>query len=213
MRCNFGYDPTMPLRLLYFLTILLLIIVASAYFYLRFKNKQALNNNPQSSLNLRQLLTQRQTASLEAIRLPVTLLFVFSILLIWFGQLVYPRVRPSQVGWVVGVMVIGFLLFVVGAQLAVRQKMLTPMVTAVHKICAYFKIKSWQLLLFCIAPLYVAMTSIAAGDQLIANHALVASLSWIILIGLLIAANYQSPSHQYASHRHISGLPFQQAST
>ncbi|MEM7335196.1 MAG: glycosyltransferase family 39 protein, partial [Chloroflexota bacterium] len=132
-----------------------------------------------------------QSVSLETIRLPVTLLFIFALILIWFGQIIYQRVLQSQTGWVAGLIACGFVLFIVAAQLAMRQRVLAVVITAVQALCRYFKIQSWQLLLFCIAPFYVAMTSLAAGDKLIANHALVASVSWLIVIGLLIAAGYK----------------------
>ena len=198
----------MPLRVLYFVTTVLFVIVAITYFYLRYRNRQPVLSDPQTDVAIWQRLSQTQAVSSEAIRGPITLLLMISLLLIWLSQILYRRVPPHQTKWLVVLIGIGASLFIFAGQTAVRQHLFSFVVEIGHKVCRYFQIEKWQLVLFLTAPLFVMITILAAGDKLLAIHALSANFAWLLVIGFVIVGAYRKEAATQLSRWEIWLLAF-----
>lgn len=194
----------MPFKLLYSATLVIFLLVAISYFGLRYWNRR----HTASNIDIWQKIRQTEVVSAEAIRTPVTVLLLIGLLLIWLGQLLYKRVYAHHTPYVIVLMVIGGVLFVFAAQTAVRQRMFVWMITAVNKVCHYFKITPGQLILFLTAPLFIWITTLAAGDKLIAIYGRVASLSWLFVIGFVIAGNYRKEPQETMSRWEMWLLAF-----
>lgn len=195
----------MPLRVLYFVTIAIFILVAISYFLIRSHNRQA---TAVSSSFSPKVWLKATPVELHALRLPITLLLISGLLLIWLGQLIVQKVPPhvTQQVWVlIGV---GGVLFVAAGQTAVRQKLWVGVARPLSALCRIFQLASWQLLLLFIAPLFAWLTSLAAGDRLIANSAPVANFSWLIVIGCVVALLYRKEESTVLSRWELRLLAF-----
>ncbi|MCA9930652.1 MAG: hypothetical protein KC419_19340, partial [Anaerolineales bacterium] len=91
----------------------------------------------------------------DALRLPVTVMLVGSVLLVWMGQTLYSRVPPVEQRAVIFLMVLGGLAFLWAGSIARQQRVPRRLVPGVRRLCAYFEIQAGQLLLLLFAPLFV----------------------------------------------------------
>lgn len=181
----------MPLENLYVVAIILLFLVGGSYAALRRYNQtEAPSDFPNDTPNAAPFFARRLLGR-EASRGPVTALLLLGILLIWLGQSTYRQLPEGETRLVLLLMVMGGLMFLFGGQTAVRNQTLQGIITTVQRICAYFRIAPWQLVLLLSAPLFMLLTSAAAGTKLEALQPWVANLSWLLAIGLLIVGSYR----------------------
>lgn len=184
----------MPLENIYVAAIILLFLVGGGYAALRqFNQKRADKTALHQAIPLGSEQRRFSTVpvSRSAGRGPITAILLIGIALIWLGQSAYRHIPPDKAPLVLLIMAVGGLMFVVAGQTAVKQRIFLDVVHVVKKICAYFRIEPWQLVLLISVPFFVLLTSVAAGTRLEAHQPWVANLSWLLAIGLLVAGSYR----------------------
>lgn len=208
----------MPLELLYLWSLGLLVIVALVYLWLRLRNRRRGNASPIafSSIQLPDRLTSligrrltttagqpavpREVAAPEprahitetgAVEGPVSAALAGGILLLWMGQIIYRVVPFPARWWVFGLMAIGAIAFLGAGQVAIRQRLPRWLMQPGQWLSRFLGVSIGQLVLLLLAPCFVLMATLAAGDQAMAHHGLVSASAWLVAIALAAAGSWR----------------------
>ena len=128
--------------------------------------------------------------STAQMRLPVSVMIAAGLLLVFMGQAAYRQV-PDVSRWAVfGLMAIGLLLFLLGGRIAVRRRVPVWLIRIGRRFARFLGIRSGQVALLGLSLCFVLMATITAGAELVAHHALVATLSWLIAIGFAVVGTW-----------------------
>ena len=127
----------------------------------------------------------------EALRRPVLAALVGGLLLLWLGQVVYKVVPLPARWWVFGLMGVGALAFLLAGQVAARRQAPNWFIKPGQRLARFFEVSAWQVVLLLLAPCFVLMATLAAGDQMIARHWPVSVVAWLLAIALAVAGSWQ----------------------
>lgn len=130
-------------------------------------------------------------ATLDAWRVPLTIWAIGGLMLILFGQVVYPALIPKQRLWLYGPMGIGAALFFLSGLMISWKTPFMGLFTSLDKGAAYFGISVGQFSLLLMAPLYALLTRFAAGDSLLAVKPWLATVAWLVAVLFVMAGSYK----------------------
>jgi len=132
-----------------------------------------------------------ETAVVDAWRWWVLATLAGGLLLVWLGQVVYKVVPLPGRWWVFGLMGVGAAAFLLAGQTAARQQAPHWLIKPAQGLARFLGVSAGQVVLLLLAPCFVVMATLAAGDQMMARHWPVSVAAWLLAIGLAVAGSWQ----------------------
>ena len=127
----------------------------------------------------------------EAWRGPVLAGLAGGLLLVWLGQVLYKVVPLPVRWWVFGLMSVGAIAFLLAGQVAARRQAPQWLIEAVRRPARFLGVSAGQVVFLLLAPCFVVMATLAAGDQMMARHWPVSVAAWLLAIALAVAGSWQ----------------------
>ena len=128
--------------------------------------------------------------TLAQVRIPAAALLLGGSLLVLMGLTIRTGLPPTERNWLWGIMGLGGLAFVAAGQL-VNQRRLPPGLMRLARWASRFlEVSGGQLVLLALAPVFVLLAYLAAGDLLQARHGLIATTSWLLAVALAVGGSW-----------------------
>ena len=210
----------MSLEFVYLWAVTLLIIVGLVYLWLRFRSRRLFGEQyeqrtsqdlfarmvtkimagvkrpfsaPPAAEGEAPAIDWYASVSPEAIRLPVSIMLVTSLVLIWLGQSSLRSLPPNLQRWTWGIIIASAILFFLSGRLALQPKIPNWIAPPIRKICAYFNIQPTQCVLLLFAPVFVWVSIMASGFGPLARNWWVSVIAWMCAIGFTVAGSLRWP--------------------
>ena len=136
------------------------------------------------------MATAPDSLTLVQIRLPAAAMLLGGGLLLGLGLAIKADLSSGEQWWLWALMGIGGLAFVLGGQLVNQRRAPAWIIRPVRRLAGFLSISGGQVALLALAACFALMSRLAAGDALLARQGTVATLSWLLAGGLVVAGSW-----------------------
>ena len=131
------------------------------------------------------------TFTVYQLRAVNTVLLLGGTGLVLLAQTSYHRVFPAWQGRVLLVLAFGLLIFLLGGRLMMRPRPPRLLVRLGWYLSHFFHIAGWQVALLGLAPFYVFLARLAAGNSVRALNPTTALLAWFAALACVVLGSYR----------------------
>jgi 4-amino-4-deoxy-L-arabinose transferase-like glycosyltransferase len=131
-----------------------------------------------------------ESFTLAQIRYPAAALLFGGLLIVLAGLVIKGKLFPDEERWAWWLIGLGSAAFVLAGQLINQRKLPAWVVRQAYRFSRYFNLTPLQLVLLGWAPIFALLASLAAGNLLQARQGTVATIAWLLAVGLVIAGSW-----------------------
>jgi 4-amino-4-deoxy-L-arabinose transferase-like glycosyltransferase len=129
--------------------------------------------------------------TVDVLRWPISILLVASVILVAASQFLYLDLVPERRPWLYLLLGTGLGGFALAGHVMFHRRLPAWLLATVARLCYFFSLAGWQLLLLLLAPAFGLLAWLAAGDQLHMTQPLIAWFAWWLALAAGVAGSYR----------------------